>query len=233
MMDMIHYDPSNLRSRWLAYFDLLGITDLLKSSRSLEVFRAYSIAVEQLHKRLERKAKVSATWFSDSFLLWSEDNSGQSFASIEQAARWFIFFLLQAEIPTRGAISCGEFYADRAHNILFGTALLEAYRFSEAQDWIGLIATPSMTCRLEELGLPLDERLNWVRWPVPFKADASAKEDVGACILGESSLINGRNTCVDRLTTMMNRCSDERTVSKYRRTIEFVSKNQRRLPCES
>ena len=43
------------------------------------------------------------------------------------------------EIPMRGCINVGQFYADEDNDIFFGPAHIEAYHLAEGQDWIGLV----------------------------------------------------------------------------------------------
>lgn len=66
------------------------------------VFEAYALALEELKRRLQDHDGLARVWFSDTFVLWSQDDSGQAFAELESAARWFLYFLLQAHIPARG-----------------------------------------------------------------------------------------------------------------------------------
>lgn len=136
----IWYNPANDSHRWLGYFDLLGTRALIKSRAHFYVFTVYATAIEEARKTLACQPTVSSVWFSDTFLIYTSDDSAQNFAFIDQVSRWFVYFLLTtASIPVRGAISCGDFYADRSSNVYFGPALVEAYEYGEAQDWIGFL----------------------------------------------------------------------------------------------
>jgi len=64
-----------------------------------------------------------------------------------------MFFLIQAEIPARGAIAFGELYADASERIFYCKGLIQAYEYAEEQDWIGLILSPSTVERLNSIGL--------------------------------------------------------------------------------
>ena len=37
-------------------------------------------------------------------------------------SRWFVHFLILAEIPLRGAMACRDFYADSNRNVYIGEA---------------------------------------------------------------------------------------------------------------
>src|SRR6059036_1370450 len=125
------FDPENLQARWVAYFDLLGITELIESNRIISVFNAYSLALKELGRGAGQE-RLGCAWFSDTFVLWSKEASAEGFRDLDLVARWFTYFLLQQRVPFRGAISCGEMYVDEQYSLFFGKALLEAYQYSEA-----------------------------------------------------------------------------------------------------
>lgn len=224
------YDPGNCSIRWLAYFDLLGTSELIRVGKTTEVFAAYQDAFEQLARWKKRHAKVNHAWFSDTFILFSEDGSGESFAAIERVSRWFAFALLRREIPVRGALSCGEFYVDQSNSLYLGPALLEAYEWGENQDWIGFLLCPSSITQLAKLGLPVSERLNYIQCEVPLKKPPrTSVPAIGACILGNwMRWSNGKNVLLDKLEKMRARQSSTTVRRKYDHTIEFIIKHERK-----
>ena len=155
--------------RWLGYFDLLGTSELIRSGKTFEVLTAYQDACEQLARWSTRHASVYHAWFSDTFIMYSDNDSLEAFSSIEMVCRWFVFALLRRRIPVRGAISCGQFYADRAKNLYVGAALLDAYEWGENQNWIGFILSPSTEKKFQGLDLPVEVRKDYVKYAVPFK----------------------------------------------------------------
>jgi len=228
MDEYASFDPENLRTRWVAYFDLLGITELLNSNRIISVFEAYSLALKELGRGAGEPERLGRAWFSDTFVLWSKDDSPEGFRDLDLVARWFTYFLLQQKVPFRGAISCGEMYVDERHRLFFGKALLEAYQYGEAQDWIGLVLTPSAAESLQRLGLLVEERWNYVLWDVPLKSvDGARIKRLGACLLGGWIELNGRNPCADQLRKMMERLEEHAVVQKYVRTLDFIAANRR------
>lgn len=227
-MQGICFNPQNGGIRWLAYFDLLGTTDMIKSGKTHKVFSAYRTASEKLDGWKQRHPQISQCWFSDTFLLYSEDGTAESFAAIEMVSRWFVFALLREKIPVRGSLAIGDFYADPENGIYLGEALVEAHDWGENQDWIGYILTPSATSRLEVLNLPVNERLNYRKYEVPLKKPHPQSEDVAACVVGNWALLSGvRNPLIERLREMLKQQHDDRIVQKYLRTIAFLEKHQR------
>jgi hypothetical protein len=129
----------------------------------LEEFRRHA----QHHKK--RGGKLQFIHFSDSFLIYTLNDSAGSFAAVESPSRWFFNFLLQKEIPVSGAMACDEFYADRANGIFFGKAFVEASKLSESLNWVGFVLCPSAIGKLSDVGLPADERLNYRKCDAPVK----------------------------------------------------------------
>jgi len=226
----IWYDSANNSHRWLGYFDLLGIRALIESRPHFYVFTVYASAIEEATKNLARQPTVSFVCFSDTFLIYTSDDSAQNFTLIDQVSRWFVYSLLiNDSIPVRGAISCGDFYADRSSNLYFGPALVEAYEYGEAQDWIGFLLSPSAVARLDSLGIPAGEPLNYAYWNVPFKTGKKKLiSKLPACILGQWSEINGKNPCLEKLDEL-KRCVKLQDVGKYEKAIQFIEKCQRKM----
>ena len=232
MQEEIWYNQDNYSRRWLGYFDLLGTRALIKSHAHSDVFDVYARAIEKAIKVAEAQKcqpTVSPVWFSDTFLVYTLDDSGQNFSIIDQFSRWFVYFLIEASIPVRGALSCGDFYADKSSSLYFGSALIEAYEYSEAQDWIGFLLCPSAVSRLDSLGIPAGERLNYAYWDVPFKTGRKIPTSkLPACILGQWLETNGENLCLNKLRDLKGRVAPE-YIGKYQNAIEFIEKCQRKL----
>lgn len=100
------------------------------------------------------------SWFSDTFIICSRSDSLQDFARVESAARIFFQLLLMAKIPVRGCISHGKLYSQAKRNIFVGPALIEAYLYGEALDWIGFCLAPSVEEKLKS-DLHLSQRIHY------------------------------------------------------------------------
>lgn len=228
MKSIFNFDENNYSRRWLAYFDLLGTRHLIESQNIRKVFSVYDNAINEAKRRSQYHQQVTPIWFSDTFVFYSEDDSGEAFASIDAVSRWFVYFLIQDSIPVRGAISCGEFYADRHYSLYFGPPLVEAYEYGEAQDWIGFLLTPSAVIQIDSLNIPSAERYNYCYWQIPFKSGKiSTKEQLPACILGQWNITNGENLCLNQLARMKLQVESEDKSRKYRNSIDFIERSQR------
>jgi hypothetical protein len=237
MKDHIHYNSDLASRRWFGYFDLLGVKQLYKTRNQISIFVAFSSAIEKFKERATAWPNIGYAWFSDTFILYTEDDSAVSFGAIDNISRWFFYFLINADIPVRGAISCDVLYADKENNLFFGEAFIEAYQYGEIQDWIGLLLCPSAEQRLEEIGLPAERRLNYAYAEVPFnnrpeRQPNDLKAKLPVCIIGNWISINNNNPVIERLTRMRERVADQRIRTKYDRTIEFILKNRRVLASE-
>ncbi len=228
MIERIHYNPDLSCKRWISYFDLLGITNLFKAKNEVSIFIALSHAIEELKKRTTAWDTVGYSWFSDTFIVYADDDSAASFSAIDNISRWFLYFLITGDIPARGAIACDKFYADKVNALFFGEALLEAHEYGEAQDWIGFLLCPSAERELKKLGLPPEKLLNYAYTKIPFKIQASnIKSNLPACIIGNWIAINNRNPIIKQLDQMKQRIIDVNVRFKYERTIAFIETNKR------
>lgn len=237
MNDEIEFEDKFNAKRWVCYLDLLGFTELTKTQDPFSVFLYYTKAIEHLSSEKGfRPDIIEKTWFSDTFLLYTPDDSASSFCIIEAITRWFIYFLICDSVakPIRGAMSCDDFYADRYNNIFFGKALIEAYTYGENQDWIGFVLSPSAVKRLDEVNSPSSVRLNYAFWDIPYKrCDLKIEKHLPAYIIGTHSTINGRNPCLEKLKQLLKQLKqaqkDRIIIKKYKNTIKFLEANKRVL----
>jgi len=192
----IRYNSDFASKRWMGYFDLLGMKQLYRSKNHISIFVALSEAIEKFEESATAWPNVGYAWFSDTFIVYTNDDTSESFVAINDISKWFFYFLITADIPIRGAISCDAFYVDSKNNMFFGEALLEAYKYGELQDWIGLILCPSAEENLKNLGLPA-ERKNYAYAKVPFhekpKKENKLRENLPVCILGNWVSVNNKN----------------------------------------
>lgn len=223
------YQAEHNATRWVALFDLLGTTQLIATGRESDVIRAYSVAMERITARADEPSELGALWFSDTFVIASKDSSPSAFAAIDSAARGFMIELLINRIPARGAIAVGRVYLDTHRVVAFGPALLEALRYGDNQDWIGLIMCPSAAAGVRTMGLSFP-RLNWVEFQVPWSPERrppDAPFQLPAYLLGASGSVNGHNVCRDAMVAMSSPLAPSRQRDKYQRSIQFLDDHPR------
>ncbi len=201
---------------------------MIQNNRIMDVFCSYAKAIEEANHLKKDDREIRCFWFSDSFVVYSESDSASDFVLMDQFARWFTHFLLTRNISFRGAISCGEFYADDKNSLYFGKALVEAYEYGENQDWIACLLCPSAITNLSDVGLPANERLDYAYTTIPVKKENPLLTNELPClILGQWCLINNQNCCLESLKEMRRVLTEPSITRKYDRTISFIEKNTR------
>src|ERR1039458_1693931 len=121
----VEYDYTKETKRWLAYFDLLGFSSHFKDQKDkanqiLMAFNIYAPCLEAIKRKQQRIPELQYVWFSDSFLIYAPDDSGEMFLSMLSAYEWFFAELIRNNIPVQGALACDQFYADAERGIYLG-----------------------------------------------------------------------------------------------------------------
>lgn len=214
--------------RWFAYLDLLGFTKLVESKYIEDVLSIYGEALNHMCdacKFGQDKIGLNKAWFSDTFIIYSRSDSLEDFKYLEQAARIFFEILIIKEIPVRGCISHGELYAQAEQNIFVGPALIEAYKYGEALNWIGFCLAPSVEKKLKN-DFPLDQ------WPFYRKVtDKDILNKVAdeclyvyAFAFNNAKTNNDENLYLSPLLSMKRNASPE-AAQKYENSLAFLLKN--------
>ncbi|WP_054030975.1 hypothetical protein [Desulfatitalea tepidiphila] len=214
------------RSRWFCYLDLLGFARQVETKSINQILPLYEKALDSIDISRNDKGKhgISFSWFSDTFIIFSQSNSAQEFALVEQAGRLFFQKLIMNQIPVRGAISCGDLYTQLERNVFIGPALIEAYRYGEGQNWLGFVLTPSAIKQLDRIGLPAHERLVYRMIPGDGIINSELSGPVYAFAFNNGQ-INGQSVFIRPLEAM-KRKADEKNRTKYNNTLEFLHANQ-------
>lgn len=229
-------DPDCFAQRWVVCIDWLGFSNFILSQKKwIKPFIEYSSILDCIPQR-DKNFNVNCTWFSDTFIFYTDDNSYQSYGHLKVYSTDFIDCALRKHIPMCGAMAFGDLYADRDHNIFFGKALIEAYEYTVCQDWIGFVLCPSAIKRIEELKrekgteAEIYDRLNFKYWEVPLKKKIEQSErqlsnHLLAYRLGRA--LGGHNTregCISILESLRNEAVVEVVRKKYQNTIDFLQK---------
>jgi len=164
---------------WLAYFDILGFSNMVEKF-PIEFVR------EKLKEAIEEGAKFNAIcrfkFFSDSFIFYTENVSPDSFRCIRGASAFFFRAMFTRRklphFPMRGCLNLGKFYADEENGIFFGCALIDAYRLSEGQDWIGFVLSKEARQKFEDyesMGFESSKYSSFQEYPVPYKEETKGR----------------------------------------------------------
>ncbi len=241
----IQYNPKFLSKRWVSYFDLLGVKSLFKPENQLSlitalaespvfnkenylsVFVPLSTAIEKLKKQIRSCKNVGYVPFSDTLIVYTDDDSG-SFCDIDRISRHFVYDLINCGdgIPIRGAMSCADFYVDRENDLFFGQALMEAYKYGEAQDWVGFLLCPSVEEQLNNLRTSVDNLSSYASTDIPYKeGQCNLNKKLPAFIIGKREACDNSKPITEKLCKMKERIVDEYIRAKYDRAIKFIENN--------
>lgn len=137
------------KGRYLLFLDLLGFSDRVESQNPNQIFKLIDEVLQDF-TRWENLNKFFRTiHFSDSFILYQEplgyDN--RAFLDVYALGGFLLCSMLSKGIPVRGAISFGDFQVNKdstnKHQVYFGKALIEAYKATINENWIGITIQPS------------------------------------------------------------------------------------------
>jgi hypothetical protein len=171
MDNRLNIEWNRIGKKWVACFDLLGFSELVKDINLVNVFYRWEVCLNELHTTLKRYPTLGFAHFSDTFLIYAPDASKNSFVCIEGCSRWFFQYVILRQFPLRGALACDEFYADKPNGVFLGKALVEAHEFGEQFNWIGYTLCPSALSRFQdpEISFPPCPA-NYRRSDVPTKS---------------------------------------------------------------
>lgn len=144
---------------WIAVFDILGFRNIITLIEDNQ--QAFNVRVdyEETIKNLESSCNdyfhgsLAYSWFSDTFLIYTSDDSARSYTIIQSASKIFIDKCICSRIPIRGAIGFGSLMRTVDNRSFIGSAFLEAFEYAEDQDWIGLLLTPNAIKKVKSYGL--------------------------------------------------------------------------------
>ena len=174
---------------YVALLDVLGFSALVAADPSGERVRRY---IDCLGNATEDR-EADFVVFSDSIVLTAKGDSPESLIAVAGACSRLLSHLLDEGIPLRGAIAFGDFFRSRVAESVFvaGRAVIDAYQFEQAQNWVGVMIAPSALARVPDLNSrcrlvdpanndELERLLERVPWPVfiqpcrriPFRASS-------------------------------------------------------------
>ncbi len=154
---------------WVVHFDILGFSNMVEKFPVWFVQEEYKKALEEGRKY---NMKCKFKFFSDSFIFYTDNDSHDSFSGIEVTSAIFFQSMFLHEIPMRGCLNVGQFYADEGNGIFFGPAHIEAYKLAEGQNWIGLVFSEKTRGKFEcfeSAGFKSNIRFRYQEYEVPYK----------------------------------------------------------------
>jgi hypothetical protein len=136
---------------FVAVLDVLGFADRITNEAVGDGLDAY---IETVVERVERYSSVHTILFSDTVVLFTQDDEDNSFRHIISLTSRLTFSLLAKNIPVRGAISHGRFLRSDSEvrgTVIAGRPIVEAHYFESRLQWIGVMLAPSVLRHLPKL----------------------------------------------------------------------------------
>ena len=218
----------NRKETWVGVFDILGFKNAIlqaeEESHRLYLMSQLEDIFETLDSDIMTHGKLEFLAFSDTFVLFTESADVSSYPWFLLQCRNTIERAIVVKLPLRGAISVGTAYTSKDPPIVLGKCFVEAYEYSEDQDWIGLLLTPSATAILRKAGLE-PQHHDFVTDEIPLRK--LPKENVLAYRFQNGSA-NYESYLLPHLQEMYQ-LSPECAKPKYARTIEFIKRHYRHI----
>jgi hypothetical protein len=133
------------RTGFVALLDVLGFSALIASGVSSQRLQKYLECLEVSLNEGEGP-KVDYVVFSDSLVLATPDSTEQSLKAILMRCSRLFGQLLSVDIAIRGAVGYGKYFWSQRDRSVFiaGAVIVDAYKFEQVQDWVGIMLTPSL-----------------------------------------------------------------------------------------
>lgn len=140
---------------FVAYFDILGFSELLRSQEAdafEEKFEKYCEILNDATSREERD--LDYTFFSDSVIINTKGDELTQLLNIAKAISEITYRLtMELDVAICGCISFGTFTKrrDNGNAMMTGTPILEAIHYENQQNWVGTMLSPSVLIKYREL----------------------------------------------------------------------------------
>jgi hypothetical protein len=241
-----------MRTGYVAFLDVLGFSALISGDQGARV-QKYLDCLKQVFDG-EPESPVDYVVFSDSIILTTRDDEIPTLQALLARCSTLLWVMLANDIALRGAIAHGSYITEKTSRGTFvaGRAIIEAYHFEGAQDWIGIMLAPSVIQAVPDLKVrclyqdpydlerwqALTERLPWAAFvqpclEIPFRdAGKSVTRYHGFAIVPTSgntdpaALRDSLASTLDRLVWLKSLAPNPQVQAKYDRTHSWVLSNR-------
>jgi len=178
-----HRDAPTPQRAFVALFDVLGFRERLRRQplrvvlddyRRLQLAKTESGAISVFTGRELQHWNVGTTVFSDTILLWADDD-WEAAQSLISACAHLLAAATDMGMPLRGGVAYGECALDRVSRTFVGQPIVDAYLTEQAQNWVGAALHPSVTGHVS-LGTSIRKLEEVLAYPVPVKRGSAPLE---------------------------------------------------------
>ena len=150
---------SEIIEGFLAYFDIQGFSNSLKSSDFTENIQKYCNFLDDSTIR----RNLNYNFFSDSVVIYTKKVDNESFFNLIQAvSEIYNLLLLELGLVICGGISCGKFtiHENNGNKIIAGTPMVDAVQHEQKQNWIGVMISPEVIKKVSVFGTMIQNELH-------------------------------------------------------------------------
>jgi hypothetical protein len=163
-------------NRYVGFIDIMGFKDLVTRSTHEEIYEMMQ-QIERAKKLNEtinwgnnRKHKIKSTFYSDSIILYSKDDSNDSCYSMLSTLSALTFDLIKFGVPHKGSVAFGKMTLDYEKSIFFGQPLIDSYLLQEELVMYGVVAHASAEA---EIKTRKHSHPYFFDYPCPFKGGST------------------------------------------------------------
>lgn len=133
---------------YVGFLDVLGFSELISRGDEFEeIFDGYVATIRNIIESID--SGFTYTIFSDSIIIYGEDSELSSLSALTKIVSGIQYrLLLNNNVPIKGAISYGKLNHydtnDGKDRVISGEPIVEAHRYEQLQNWIGVMLTPSV-----------------------------------------------------------------------------------------
>lgn len=174
----MHYiEEQNYQNRFVALFDVLGFSNLVKNKGVKYLAERFEIIFNKnekwghpnwdLHGYDFFSTRAEYILFSDTIVLLSYPDLPPS--DFYLICNQLISFSLEQDIPLRGGLAYGNIYYNKEKSILIGQPMVDAYLLEESQEWIGCAFHKSCIAGDNMLSHYRTLTVDYCRYEIPLK----------------------------------------------------------------
>lgn len=135
-----------------AFLDILGFKEMVLNNSHSELEVIFEKTINQTlefinktsikaYSKINSSSKTNFLMVSDSIIIWSDDDTKESFLGVVTATTYLTTLFMVNGVPLRGGISFGNItaYKNRDNLNIFGDSIVNAYELERNQQWSGVI----------------------------------------------------------------------------------------------
>lgn len=165
-------------NRYVAFLDIMGFKDMVARSTHEEIYTMMK-RVDEVKKTAEnvkwgygKEIMVKSTFFSDSIVLYTKDDTYDSLLTIFAIISSITNDLLTSSIPHKGALAFGKMTIDSSNSIFFGQPLIDAYLLQEELNLYCIVLHSTVEREMENQKIILPKL--FFNYLCPFKGGSSS-----------------------------------------------------------